>query len=89
MTINEDIIAEAPGLHRAKLATIRTRSWMVEGQPLTGEQVVDYYCKIRDRELFDIPRSSRRWDRATSILKRAGLVVYKNGRWRCTDEINI
>lgn len=89
MTINEDIIAGAPGLHRAKLAAIRTQSWLAGGQSLSGERVVAYYCKIRERNLFGITKG-RRWDRATAILKREGLITFVKGHgWRCTDEINV
>lgn len=91
MTPNPRTIDQSPGLHRAKLAAIRTQSWTVDGQPLTGEQVVAYYCKIRERSLYDVPRSSRRFDRAVAILKREGLITFVKGGvgWRCTDEVSL
>lgn len=72
----------AEGLVQAALATLKTREWAVEGEPLTGEQVVALYWNLpgnqwKIRHLIGDVYGSRRWDRAIQILKAAGLVEYR------------
>jgi len=86
------------GLVQAALATIRTRSWRVvreHGEPLvalTGDQVVAFYEAVErgDSEPFRAidpsitGMSDRRADRAVQVLKKAGLLEYKDRVWRTT-----
>lgn len=78
------------GLIRATLATIETRSWDVGGVSLSGSSVVSLYGAMPHRmqmakAVQDNP-GGRRWDRALKVLKAAGLVEYKGGRWQRTEE---
>lgn len=76
------------GMVEATLATIATRSWKVQGQPLTGEQVVAMYRAMGStnphappRAVGAVSRSDRRFGRAINILQRARLV-----RWSGADK---
>lgn len=57
---------------------------------LTPAEVRDLYAAIRDGDvplaaLLGVPNlSHRKADRALSLLKRAGLIAFRDGRWVCT-----
>lgn len=75
------------GLRRATLATLKTRSWTVEGEPLMGAEVVAAYEALPDtgaflRALGCSHMSSRLADRTLALLKKAGLIEYRRpGGW--------
>lgn len=87
-TTVEQVLAEAPKHHGVALAKLQGMTWEVRGEPLSGSDVINYYCLIRARQTWGTA-SCRRWDRAIAILKREGLVVFVRGGvgWRCTDEV--
>lgn len=79
------------GLVTATLATLATKTWKVEDQPLTGDEVVALYRAVPDsaamcRAVGCATRSSRRFDRAVRLLQKAGLVRFAGGWWeKCCD----
>lgn len=76
------------GLRRATLATIETRTYTVEGKPLHGVDIATLYHLIpNERSMAKAVQDvsgGRRWDRALSVLKKAGLVEFKDRQWRHT-----
>ena len=81
------------GLRRATLAALATREWSVEGKPLTGAEVVALYEALSSADTRGVYRavnaggaSDRRFDRAIQILRRAGLVKFKQNEWRRIGE---
>ena len=74
---------------RAALAAIETRVWTVQGKPLAGAAVVALYHALGGldpiapfRAVGACGASDRRFDRATSILKAAGLIRFSRERRR-------
>ena len=57
---------------------------------LTAAEVRALYAAIRDGDVplhavLGVPSlSHRKADRALVLLKRAGLIVFRDGLWRCT-----
>lgn len=77
------------GLVRAALATLQTRDWLVAGKPLTGAEVVKLYHALGEtdpnakfRAVGALSASTRRFDRAIQLLKKAGLVTFDGKRWK-------
>lgn len=68
-------------MQRAALAAISTRSYTVDGVPLTGQQIVDFYNAMPDAEAMlaaiAAPNaSSARYNRTVQVLKTSGLIAY-------------
>ena len=76
-----------PHEHRTKLDALAERRWRVRGRGLyDGDELEAFYVAIRKGQAPDLIKD-RKWDRAVTILKRAGLVVYdRQAGWRCTDQ---
>lgn len=77
-----------PGSVQARLRKISHRFWIVEDRALTGDHVVAFFEWLHDTgeaapELLGAETmSSRRCQRATAILKRAGLIRFDRLAWR-------
>lgn len=65
------------GTVNAALATIRTRSWVVGGRPLSGDQVVEVFRRIqRGQRRRNTLEDGRAFDQAIEVLKKAALVRF-------------
>lgn len=65
--------------YNAILHKLWFKTWTVQGQPLTGEQVVMAYHQLESVEKR--LGSKARAKRALAILRKAGLVSFEDGRW--------
>lgn len=82
----------------SKLRQIRSSTWTVKGEPLTGEQVVAAYDAIChsatraamnrrvSKAIGEGVGSGRRWGRTCDVLKSYGLIRYnrKTRAWEAT-----
>lgn len=65
---------------QAKVASLKTNVWTVEGKPLTGAELEQVWLALPDARkvsaiLHDVS-GSRRWDRALQLLKKWEMVSY-------------
>jgi hypothetical protein len=71
------------------LTKLWAKTWTVEGVPLTGEQVVMGYHHLRGgiaAAVYDTG-NGHRVSRARQILKKAGLIYFKDAQWWREHEV--
>jgi|SaaInlLV_10m_DNA_2_1039722.scaffolds.fasta_scaffold15471_5 hypothetical protein len=79
-----DVTAMSGKEFNALLVRLWHKTWTVDGEPLTGEQVVTGYHRIHEGLAVSVKDTGngRRAQRARDILKRAGLIKYDDCcRW--------
>jgi hypothetical protein len=84
------------GMKRAALAALETREWKTTDQQgrtcyLKGYNVRRLYDALPHEEAMLLAvgafsRSDRRFDKAIQVLKKAGLVEYRDRQWWRTGE---